>query len=58
MIRLAVIALGIIMVFDFTAISSLAHYRDYLLAGLAALLIQPWCPDSWIDGVATPQFDD
>ena len=42
MIRLAVIALGIIMVFDFTAISSLAHYRDYLLAGLAALLIQPW----------------
>ena len=42
MIRLTVIALGIIMVFDFSAISSLAHYRDYMLAGLATLFIQPW----------------
>ncbi len=42
MIRLALIALGIIMVFDFTAISSFAHYRDYLLACVAALSIQPW----------------
>jgi len=42
MIRLAAIALGTIMVFDFTAISSFAHYRDYLLAGLTALLLQPW----------------
>lgn len=42
MIRLAAIALGIIMVFDFTAISSFAHYRDFLLACLATMMIQPW----------------
>jgi hypothetical protein len=42
MIRLATIALGIIMVFDFSSIDTVSQYRDFLLACLTALVIQPW----------------
>lgn len=42
MIKLAAIVVSIVMVFDFTAISSFTHYRDFLLACLAAMVIQPW----------------
>lgn len=48
MLKLAAIALGIVLVADPATGNTLVHYRDYILAALLALTLQPW---------VTRQFD-
>jgi len=42
MFKLAVITLSLVMIWDFSLINTIAHYRDYMLGGLLALMLQPW----------------
>ncbi len=42
MFKLAVIILFAVMMWDSSLIHSITHYRDYLLGGVLALMLQPW----------------
>lgn len=42
MFKLAVIVLFVVMIWDFSLINTIAHYRDYVLGALLALMLQPW----------------
>lgn len=42
MIKLAVLAISLIIVLDFTSFQAFTHYRDYLLAAVMAFMLQPW----------------
>lgn len=48
MFKLAAIALLVVMVWDFSLVHTIAHYRDDVLGGVLALMLQPW---------VTRQFD-
>lgn len=42
MFKLAAITLLIAVAWDFSLIHTIAHYRDYVLGGVLALMLQPW----------------
>lgn len=42
MLRIAVLFTGVIMVLNLNAAEILTTYSDYILAGLVAMMLQPW----------------